>query len=254
MPFTFAHPSAVLPFIIKKNKDFDFTALIVGSMSPDFEYFIHLRPYQVYGHTILGQLYYNLPLVFTVSIVWHYILKEKIIENLPSPFNKYYINLVMNGWKLTSIKSLVIFIYSAFIGMATHIIWDSFTHSSGYFVTKINFLSQSIYFLKFNIPIYKILQHGSTIIGLSIFILYLLKIQQKNFTIKIVDNNKSSKFLFWISIVVINFTFITLVSFFKDDYRIGSIIVEIISGGFLSATIVSLLAKIQESINQTRNN
>lgn len=52
MPFTFAHPAAVLPLGVKKTKYIDFTALVIGSMAPDFEYFIHFKPYQEYGHTI----------------------------------------------------------------------------------------------------------------------------------------------------------------------------------------------------------
>ncbi len=39
MPFTFAHPAAVLPFMKKQSKYISVTALILGSMAPDFEYF-----------------------------------------------------------------------------------------------------------------------------------------------------------------------------------------------------------------------
>ncbi|WP_434297574.1 DUF4184 family protein [Clostridium sporogenes] len=42
MPFTFSHPAIVLHLEKKWNKYFSFTALILGSMSPDFEYFIYL--------------------------------------------------------------------------------------------------------------------------------------------------------------------------------------------------------------------
>ncbi len=39
MPFTLAHPAAV---VFLKNKKFNFTALILGSMAPDFIYFLNL--------------------------------------------------------------------------------------------------------------------------------------------------------------------------------------------------------------------
>ena len=42
MPFTFAHPAIVLPFY-KKPKFFSMTTLIIGSMSPDFEYFLRMK-------------------------------------------------------------------------------------------------------------------------------------------------------------------------------------------------------------------
>ncbi len=49
MSFTFVHPVAVLPFCKKNHKYVDNTALIIGSMAPDFEYFIHFKPYQLFG-------------------------------------------------------------------------------------------------------------------------------------------------------------------------------------------------------------
>lgn len=42
MPFTFAHPAAVLPFSKKQVNYISVTALILGSMAPDFEYFYTL--------------------------------------------------------------------------------------------------------------------------------------------------------------------------------------------------------------------
>lgn len=44
MPFTFAHPATVLPFAKKHSKHISVTALILGSMAPDFEYFCTLDP------------------------------------------------------------------------------------------------------------------------------------------------------------------------------------------------------------------
>ncbi|SEF46838.1 protein of unknown function [Flavobacterium urumqiense] len=41
MPFTFSHPAIILPFL--KNKKLSATALIIGSMSPDFEYFFRMK-------------------------------------------------------------------------------------------------------------------------------------------------------------------------------------------------------------------
>ena len=39
MPFTFAHPAAVLPFAKKHSSYISVTALILGSMAPDFPIF-----------------------------------------------------------------------------------------------------------------------------------------------------------------------------------------------------------------------
>ncbi|PKM48909.1 MAG: DUF4184 domain-containing protein [Firmicutes bacterium HGW-Firmicutes-7] len=239
MPFTFAHPVAVLPLGIKKYKYFDCTALIIGSTAPDFEYFIHFRPYQLYGHTLLGQLFYNLPLVLIVSLIFHRILKEPIVTNLPDPYCTYYYYLTKKRWKINSVGGLAKFIYSALIGMFTHLFWDSFTHVGGYFVTKITILSKSIDIMNFKAPIYKILQHESTVIGLVIIFIVLLRIQDKNGKY-ILKTNKVSKVIFWLSIVVISVVIGFLV-LLMNGLTIGSFVVNFISSGFIGATIVSLI-------------
>ncbi|OHX65615.1 DUF4184 family protein [Flammeovirga pacifica] len=52
MPLTFAHPAFVL--FLKKNKYLSITALIIGSVIPDFEHFLILDISKKYGHTIGG--------------------------------------------------------------------------------------------------------------------------------------------------------------------------------------------------------
>ncbi|PKM95642.1 MAG: DUF4184 domain-containing protein [Firmicutes bacterium HGW-Firmicutes-1] len=243
MPFTFAHPLAVLPLGKKKNKYFDFTALIIGSMAPDFEYFIHFKPYQMYGHTLLGQLFYNMPLVIIIAFIYHYILKESIIINLPNPYSTYYNYLIKKRWTIFSKRAFIMFVYSALIGMFTHLIWDSFTHIEGYFVTKIVILSKSITLINYKIPIYKILQHGSTVIGLTIIVFCLWKIKEIN-PINNLDNiSKVSKARFWIGFIVISIFIEIIAIFLLKDFSIGSVIVGFISSGFIGITLNSLINK-----------
>lgn len=98
MPFTFAHPAAILPFTKRNSSYISVTALILGSMAPDFEYFLHFRPYGVIGHTWLGFLYLNLPLVFLLAYMYHYILKKPFITHLLKPFAGYYTYVVDERW------------------------------------------------------------------------------------------------------------------------------------------------------------
>ncbi|MCS3597529.1 hypothetical protein M2370_002711 [Bacillus sp. JUb91] len=126
MPFTFAHPAAVLPFSKKQVNYISVTALILGSMAPDFEYFLHFRPYGVIGHTWLGFLYLNLPLVFLLAYIYHYILKKPFITHLAKPFAGYYTYAVDERWGLHTWKDFFVFCYSALFGMLTHVVWDAF--------------------------------------------------------------------------------------------------------------------------------
>ena len=251
MPFTFAHPLAVMPIGLKQNKYFDLTALIIGSMAPDFEYFIHFKPYQLHGHTILGQLYYNLPIVILVAVLWHYLIKEQIIINLPKPFDTYYFYLMKANWNISSVKAFFVFVASALFGMFTHLLWDSFTHVEGYFVSSIGFLSSGICFLNHEIPIYKILQHGSTLIGVSILALLLIRLQQKNVRTIVEGPNTTSRLLFWISIIIIDIIIVGFIITLKRDFSAGRLIVSLISGGFIGTVIASIFFK---SISNRKSN
>ena len=63
--------------------------------------------------------------------------------------------------------------YSALLGMLTHVIWDSFTHQNGLMVTKLRVLTQTYTIFGYQIPIYKFLQHGSTMFGIMLIFGYI---------------------------------------------------------------------------------
>ena len=78
---------------------------------------------------------------------------------------------------------------SILIGAASHIFWDSFTHDHGYFVQTIPALQNSVDFLGRQIPMLKILQHGSTLLGglVIAFAIYKLptnKTEKENINLK----------------------------------------------------------------------
>jgi hypothetical protein len=56
MPFTFAHPAIILP-LYKKPHLFSMTALIIGSMVPDFEYFLKVAVKSALNHSLAGIFY-----------------------------------------------------------------------------------------------------------------------------------------------------------------------------------------------------
>lgn len=76
MPFTFSHPAIVLPFL--KNKNVSATALIIGSMSPDLEYFFRMKIQSENSHTFLGIFLIDFPLGFIVMMLFHEIIKKTI--------------------------------------------------------------------------------------------------------------------------------------------------------------------------------
>lgn len=160
MPFTFAQPAAVLPFL--RCKKYHFSALILGSLSPDFVYFLGGSARFNIGHTFWGALLVNLPLCFVFYIIYIKIWRDVLRDYLPN-----MININCSG----SLKiSFGHFSLSALIGMATHLFLDAFTHQTGYFVVQFPILRTHIGGLAW----FKWFQYSGGILGLTIFGVYML--------------------------------------------------------------------------------
>ena len=59
MPFTIAHAAAALP--LRKTR-LVLSALVIGTMVPDLQYFLRMAPDDRYGHSLRGALLLSLPL------------------------------------------------------------------------------------------------------------------------------------------------------------------------------------------------
>ncbi|KDR95114.1 protein of unknown function [Peptoclostridium litorale DSM 5388] len=243
MPFTFEHPAAVLPLGLRRNRYVDFSAAVVGTMAPDFEYFIHFRPFQTVGHTILGQFYFNLPLIFMAAFIFHNLIKEAVISNLPSPYCERYAFLKYGRWKIDSLRSPIVFCYSALFGAFTHIFWDGFTHSTGFFVESIELLSNSKTMLGRSIPVYKLMQHGSTLMGFFLIAAYIILIQDKSCNFNQSEKSKDKLYYCGFTIILaltVDFVYFTLIS----SLSIGAFS---INGVFIGIVISAILWRIKRT-------
>ncbi len=232
MAFTFAHPAAVLSLVDRENKDINSAGLIIGAMAPDFEYFLYFKPKSVIGHSIVGMFSINLILSFVLYILFYSFIKNKFILNLPKVISDRMYKLFNQEIRLNNFRDYLIFGYSSLVGMTSHIVWDSFTHETGYFVDKIRLLSKFI----FNIPIYKILQHGSTLIGFVLILLFVLGYEKQDWNnIKIKD-----KFGYWTATSVVTLILFILFMRFFSNYQLGATVITLINSFFISLLIVSI--------------
>lgn len=175
MPFTFAHPAAVMPIYEKARGRVDLTALVLGSMAPDFEYFIRGKPLGLIGHGALGMIYFNLPLCILFAYIFHKIIERPFVLNLPRRISIRLYQVICEQdkvWCISSFRGFIVFVYSALIGMITHVFWDGFTHKGGYFVNHIDVLNYAVPFAGRSIPAYKLMQHGSTAMGFIILAIW----------------------------------------------------------------------------------
>lgn len=246
MPLTFAHPAAVLPFV--RNKTYlHFPALVLGSMAPDFEYFLRGRPSGEIGHTMNGFMTLNLFLVVLTYLVYRYIVYPPLFSNLPSAVQ----NILALPPRLEKPRKLrmlrvLVFVYSAWLGMATHVIWDSFTHQGGFMVLRWSLLQQTLSISTYDLPVYKIMQHGSTLFGLTIIFLFSLSRLWKHRNEVPISayslNFNSGKWRYWFSLGVLMIVIFVLWMLIDPTSlsAYGVLVVRVIDSVILGFLFVSL--------------
>src|SRR6478609_2941554 len=98
MPFTFSHPAIILPITYLPRKWFSLTGLVVGSLTPDFEYFIRMRVQSDYSHTLSGLFWFDLPLGILLAFIFHNIVRDSLFENLPLILKSRLIRFKQFDW------------------------------------------------------------------------------------------------------------------------------------------------------------
>lgn len=166
MPFTPAHPALVLPLLRRWHRWLSATALVLGAMAPDFEYFLRLQPDGIYGHTLAGIFWLDLPLILGFAWLFHALLKAPLVQSLPQPLRARLLPLLGRPWPLRRLVSGPVLL-GGVLGCASHIGWDWFTHDDGLVVLHWAFLRQRLPGFGPAWPLYEFLQYVSTFVGLG---------------------------------------------------------------------------------------
>jgi hypothetical protein len=162
MPFTLSHPAAIIPLARQRLV---LSALVVGSMSPDFLYFINLAPRGQFGHTPAGVFLFCLPPGMLTLWLFHTLMKWPLLSLCPQALQERLMRPAQ-GFTFRSMSRQLLIVLSILIGAGTHLLWDGFTHEYGWAVSRLSFLSWSVIEIGArSIPVFKLLQHLSTVIG-----------------------------------------------------------------------------------------
>lgn len=236
MPFTFSHPAIVLPLTFLPRQWFSLTGLVIGSLTPDFEYFLRMRIKSNYSHTIDGLFWFDLPLGLLLAFIFHNIVRDSLFDNLPTILKSRFSAFRQFDWNEHFKKNWFVVVISILIGAASHIFWDSFTHDHGYFVQTIPALQNSVDFLGRQIPILKILQHSSTLLGGLVIVFAIYKLP----TNKTEKGNIQLKY--WAILVGLSLTIISTRILSGFDYKqYGNLIVTAISAGLISLLLTPII-------------
>jgi hypothetical protein len=167
MPFTLAHPAAVLP-IKRFWPGANLPALVIGSMTPDFAYFYRLGVPGAFSHSAEGIFLFCVPIGLVAYVLYFLVLRGPVLELLPA-FLRHRMERQFTAWVPRGLGGLAGLLGSLAIGAMTHLLWDSFTHGNTAAVRHFPSLAQQLGpFNSIRLPLYNLLQHASTLAGLAI--------------------------------------------------------------------------------------
>jgi len=235
MPFTPAHPAIILPLL--RSRYFSATGLVIGSISPDFEYFFKMSVDDAHGHTVAGLIYFDLPVALFLAWLFHVVVKKNLISNLPLYFQVRSQELLAFDFVTYIRNNAWVFALSALVGAASHLLWDSFTHNNTVFTQNAFYKQTYIPYEGVNYPLFYALQHISTAIGLTIIVIYILLIRPSA-----VQSTRTPQILYWITLITLAAATVWVrFQLFPADYGEGNLVVSSISGLVVSLICCGLI-------------
>ena len=140
LPFTLAHPAAVLPL---RRTRLVFSALVIGSMAPDFPYFLMLTDGIRWGHSLRGVFLFCLPAGLLLLWLFHSLVKRPLLALAPE-YVRVRVAPDELDFRFLPLRRFLLIVVSLLLGTFTHILWDGLTHDHGYFVKHWPWLSMPV--------------------------------------------------------------------------------------------------------------
>ena len=166
MPFTLSHPAAAIP--LRRLLPWAvLPALAIGSMAPDFPYFIGLGEVRFRTHSLVSIATFSVPVGFAAYLAFERWLRTAWSDLLPEALAARIPHAAVRRSRLAVIASLT-------LGALTHVVWDSFTHEHEPGVRLVDALNVVVIeLLGFPVRGYNLLQNGSTLVGAALLALWL---------------------------------------------------------------------------------
>ncbi|MBF9253266.1 DUF4184 family protein [Pontibacter sp. 172403-2] len=239
MPFTFSHPALVLPLRFLPKGWVSLTGLVAGSLVPDFEKFIKMEPGNTYSHTWAGVFWFNLPLGLLLAFVFHGIVRDPLIDNLPVFLRKRLARFRKFNWQRFFREHFMVVILSIIAGALSHLTWDSFTHREGKFVRLLPVLSETVSPWNIHVSLYVLVDRLSSALGFLLILYVILKLPPG----RVEERQPVHVWHYWLSVVlvalcVVMFRVIADVSYVQYFELLITSISAVLAGLVVSSCIV----------------
>jgi hypothetical protein len=174
MPFTPAHAAAVVPLARRMGAFGSLSALAIGSMSPDFPYFLPGSVPRAETHDLIGILTFCVPTGWLVWLAFQFLVKQPAISLAPGPLRRRLAPFLPSP--RLSPTTLVAVLLSLTAGALTHVVWDAFTHGNTIVTRHVPLFREELVAVGgYRVFVYKLLQHASTLAGLSLLAAWILR-------------------------------------------------------------------------------
>lgn len=165
VPFTLAHAAAALPF---RRTRLIPSALVVGTFAPDFEFFLRLAPHGSFSHSLRGVFVFTLPAALVVLWLFHRCVKIPLVLVLPDSMQRR-LDPYLGRFNFFPATRFALIVLSILVGIATHILWDSFTHPGTWLYYHWALLSHRVHIPAFGFVRYcRVLQYVCSVAGIAI--------------------------------------------------------------------------------------
>lgn len=247
MPFTISHIVAVVPLYKRFRKYLSLSGLIMGSMVPDFEFFLRVTLYGIWSHHLKGIFYFDLPVALILIFVFHIWVRDTLLNYLPKQISGRFQQYKGFDWMSYFRKNYLTVVVSVILGILTHFCWDNFTHEPNY-VSPFYFqiLESNLKLGAFTIKLYGLLQILSSFFGLAWFLIFIFS--GTNCKAIIADIKVQKKF--WLRLLMLTLLFIGVRYSvgLPDEKPLGQLVVVTI-GSFIYALVVLSIIKIKSNEN-----
>lgn len=171
MPFTISHAAAVLPL---RQTRLPLAALMIGSMAPDFAYFLPWEPDRMGTHSIAGLFWFCWPVGLLVWLLYVHLIEEPTIALLP-PNWRAGITRSDRSW---APRALALASLAVIVGAVTHDVWDAFTHGRSPVTDRFPLFHSVVYVFGTRFRLFYLLQIVSSVGGLAALAWWAWKFRQ----------------------------------------------------------------------------
>jgi len=140
---------------------------VVGSLAPDFRYFFNLAPRGHFGHSLKGIFVFCLPVGLAVLWIFQTVMKSPLISLAPKAHQARLVTLE-KPFRWGGAGRFMLIVASLLLGSISHLAWDAFTHDRGLVVRNVPDLRAPLEEFGTHRPLYNVLQHGSSLLGLAL--------------------------------------------------------------------------------------